>query len=255
LKVYADITTKGITVYSSGAGDSGMWETTFVPLPSGLFDANGRNEAPLNLPKFKAKSVVLVANTRKTIIRIADSPTGEQWELISKTFPIGSKMNETTHIFDGSKFVNDKGESRFFMAALPVETCNTIVKIGEALTGSIYNLELIDTVEHVLLRQYTSVISGGAVLILLPQDEGLRLLHIANGLPRSVGDISNNPQHREDEFSRYLQGIEKTALTKAVFLYREYEDISKWQWLHDHFVCFSGCEITFNMLQLQNKAS
>ena len=246
MKIYVDVTAKGVTVYASGSGDNGEWETTFVPLPSGLFD-NSSDKTPLNLPKFKAASVVMIASMRKTIIRVTDFPATEnQWALIRQVFPIGNGMNENTHIFDASEFVNAKGKSCFFMAALPIETGNMITKIGEALTGSIYQLESIDTAEHILFKRYTT--QSGAFLILLPQDGGLRLLHIADGLPRWASDISNNPNHRESEFSRCIQNIETT--TQAIFLYREYADISKWQWLHE-IISASGVAIEEKQFSLK----
>ncbi|MCL2217051.1 MAG: hypothetical protein FWB91_08550 [Defluviitaleaceae bacterium] len=235
MRIYADVTTKGVTVYEPRRG--GVWETTVVPLPPGIFDV-ADIKAELNLPRFKASSVVAVANLRKTIIRVANiSPVKKakvltqdaKWELVRSAFPIGDKMNENTHIFDGGEFVNEKSEARFFMAALPKEISEIIARVGEALVGSVHRLARIDTVEYILLKRYAG---EAGVLILLPQDEGLRLLAVAEGLPLSFHYISNHPGHREGELLRYLQSIEKFVMTRAVCLYGEFEHISKWQWMH-----------------------
>ena len=226
-KIFADVTTKSVTVYSPGKG--GVWETVFVPLPVGLFD-DANSDVVLDLPKFKASTVVLVANLRKTVIRVADVPFGkhDRWDLASSAFPIGDKMNESNYVFDGSVFAGKSGESRFFMAALPAEISETFARIGDALVGSSYRIERIDTAEHILMRRYAPESRGTAMLILLPQGEGLRLLAIANGLPQAIHYISDHPDYREAEFLRCAQNI-----TKAIFLYSELEHISKWRWIHD----------------------
>ncbi|MCL2839223.1 MAG: hypothetical protein FWE05_00490 [Defluviitaleaceae bacterium] len=231
-QIFADITSKGITVYTPEK--NGAWKTALTPLPSDFF----RQQVAVDLPKFKSSSVVLVANLRKTAIRIVDIPISkrkyDKWELVSSTFPIGEQMNENTHIFDGSEFITKGNEvSRFFMAAIPIEISEAITRIGESLVGNLYRLERIDTVENILLKRYSPESHNGIVLILLPQDEGLRMLTLANGLPESAYYISNHVTHRKAEFLRGLHSIGKKPSIKVVFLYHTLEHIVKWGWIHD----------------------
>ncbi|MCL2577821.1 MAG: hypothetical protein FWE27_07210 [Defluviitaleaceae bacterium] len=198
-----------------------------IPLPpetfSGEFDFSA-------LPKIKTNSLVLVANIRKTVIRIAELSEGsvlsteKQWSFVEDNFPLGEKMNEDTHIFDGCVFKNNNGQSRFFMAALPVFISDAIAKIGVALTGSIRRVARLDTAEYILFRKYAAEISEPA-LIFLPQESGIRILHIAENLPIAAHYISNNPLHREDEFSRFYSSL-KSPPVKTVFTGDE--DEFKW---------------------------
>jgi len=278
-QIYAEISTDNALIYTPGKGKNDMWETIRVPLPPGLFGIPGMESniiSSLNLPRYKSSNLVLVANMRKTVIRVATVPPRKgnkpikpaaQWELVRSAFPLGEKMNEKTYVFDGCEFTNGKGDTCFFMVALPMDISGIIAQIGEAIAGSSYRLSRIDTVEHVLLKKYISqstketltFAKDGEVLILLPQDGGLRILHITAGLPQTTCYISNHPSYRTNELTRYMQALQKhgghridnaqiqhgsvhvsseskhTAPLNAVFLYSEPEHISKWQWLHDNF--------------------
>ena len=196
------------------------------------------------LPKIKASSVVLVANTRSTVIRVArldefsQKPKkltmGDKWQLVLDNFPISSKMNENTHVFDGSIFTNKNGQTCFFMAALPINVGEELVKIGVGIFGSVHSISRIDTAEHLLFQKYLA--SGaegnidGALLVFLPQDEGLRVLHIENGLPIGAGYIGNNPMYREDELRRFIVGA-KVQVGRAVL--PDCENECDFDWLED----------------------
>jgi hypothetical protein len=152
--------------------------------------------------------VVLIANTPKTAVRIASSDNENRWEIVKKFFPIGELMNENTHVFDGSLFANSNGQSRFFIAALPVLACEKFAEIGVKLTGSIHRVVRLDTVEHVFFKKYCA---SDYSFIFFPQDNGIRVLHIAENLPNAAFFISNNPAHREDELLRFFESLGETA--------------------------------------------
>jgi len=211
-----------------------------------LSDAEEAEE--LNLPKINVPSIILVANTRKTAIRIANIDDSviikngnisqdTQWNLVQKTFPLGEKMNEDTHVFDGSIFVNENGQSQFFIAALPVNICNIFAKIGVRLTGTIHRVARLDTIENILFKKYTAISEmHESVLIFLPQDDGLRLLHITANLPNATHYISYNPLYREDEFLRFYNSFcnsqdSETINKRAIFL--KNNTALNWQWLRD----------------------
>lgn len=219
--IYAEISSDGVTVCD-----------THIPLPPevfcGDFDfGDASTVAALSLPKIKTNSLVLVANTRKTAVRVADI-TAEgtltlsqdtQWRFVQKNFPIGDKMNEFTHTFDGSVFTNEAAkrvaQSSFFMVALPIAVSDIITKIGVALTGSIHNVARLDTAEHILFRKYSAL--HESAFILLPQEGGLRVLRIEENLPVVAHYISNDPEHREGEFMRFF-GIIKSPPKVAIFV-------------------------------------
>lgn len=152
--------------------------------------------------------MVIVANTRKTIIRVAQEAGG--WDVIKEHFPIGERMNEDTHVFDGSLFT-ENGQMRFFMTALPISICDEIAKKGAEIAGSIHKIKRMETIEHLVFRKFCG--QAGDMYIFLPQDQGIRVLCIKDALPHSVYYISNNPNHREAELSRIYDGQ-----TEAVIL-------------------------------------
>ncbi|MCL1883278.1 MAG: hypothetical protein FWF81_05945 [Defluviitaleaceae bacterium] len=176
-----------------------------------------------NLTVPKIKSLVLVANTRKTAARIARISTPslarhEQWGLIEKSFLLSDKFNENTHVFDGCIF-NKNGQSRFFMTALPIDICDIFAKVGERITGSIRRVERLDTIEHILFEKYAQE-DDESILVILPQEDGLRILHILKGLPNAVHYISANPLHREDEFMWFLNvgGVISCEKLRLIFI-------------------------------------
>ncbi|MCL2049940.1 MAG: hypothetical protein FWG87_14555 [Defluviitaleaceae bacterium] len=149
------------------------------------------------------KKTVLVANTHKTIVRIADvggvlSPTA-QWQLAKELFPLGDSLNADTHVFDGSYFVNSNGQMRFFITALPVLICEQLTEIGAQAAGSVHRIRALDTAEHILFRKYTKCKNGASVIIFPHDDHGFRALYIEDGLPCATERFSDEPEYRENE--------------------------------------------------------
>jgi hypothetical protein len=193
------------------------------------------------------KKIILVANTHKTILRIADCDASQKdrWQIIKDNFPIGEKMNENTHVFDGIFFMNANGQSRFFMTALPVVICEEFVEIGVGITGSVHRINRLDTSEHIIFRKYVhSCGNGEAVFVIFPHnDDSLRVLYITNGLPGAAHCISNDSAHRENEFLRFYETCDAR---RAILLTREGID---YEWLKLIFekdgVTFSEEELDF----------
>ena len=173
--------------------------------------------------------IVLVANTRKTIIRVADIPppapdAAAKWELVRQNFPLGSKMNERTYVFDGSMF-SSEGNSRFFMAALPMHTADVIAR----LAPSIHRIKRLETIEHILFRHYAPTTLDSFCLALL-QGDGLRILHMAHGLPCGAYSISNISPLREAEAERTWRSLH-TPPSRVVFLRNNRPpDANCWDW-------------------------
>ena len=163
---------------------------------------------------FKSKrrfwsSVVLVANTHHVSVRIAEVQkenltNDEQWALVKSNFPYGASMNADTHLFDGCIFVNEKLQIKYFMVALSKKIADSITNIGIDLAGNLHRINRIDTIEHLLCRNYNSY-----EMIIFPQELGLRIIYFANNLPERVRDINNHPSQRDDEFRRFFAGFEQ----------------------------------------------
>jgi len=188
----------------------------------------------------KNKSAILVANVRQAAIRVVDiyekptegvfhalvqrikkiKPPG-RWELVKSAFPIGEKMNENTHVFDGTVFTNETGAMVFLMAALPVSITEELTTTGVSLFGTVYNISSLDTVENILFKYYAEQKISEPFWVVFPQGESFRILFLAEGLPRAAWHVSNHPEYREGEVLRFLQGCKeekKTTLRRAVVL-------------------------------------
>jgi len=203
--------------------------------------------SPLPLAGSLAKSTpsVLLANTSQAAIRVADVPSQEklmlgpnvnikeiwqfnkakianfmkkasdQWEMITTVYPIGAKLNENTHVFDGTMFTNRDGVSRFYMTALSFDAADEIAKTGIAMFGKAFRLKRIDTVEHLIFRHYAGQ-GSDAMWVVFPQGDGFRILLLTDGLPKAAWHVSNEPRFREGEILRCLHGSKNLHLLKPI---------------------------------------
>lgn len=190
-------------------------------------------------------SAVLLANMPQVAIRVADIPNHEklaigpnvalkeiwkfnkakfanfmkrasnQWEMVTAVYPIGSKFNENTHVFDGTMFTNSDGVSRFCMAALSFDIADEIAKIGIAMFGKAFRLKRVDTVEHLIFRHFAGQ-GSDAMWVVFPQGDGFRILLLTDGLPKAAWYVSNEPRFREGEILRCLQGSKNLHLLKPI---------------------------------------
>jgi len=160
---------------------------------------------PRRKPPSAGSRVVLIANTHKVVIRVAEltgrdrrlSPA-TKWRLVQDNFPIGAFLNADTHIFDGSVFKNSEGEHRFMMAALSKAIAEPMGEMA-AEKWKVSKLLRLDTIEHMLFRQFAN---EGHKWVVFPQSEGFRILHINNSLPQGANYISNHPEFRNLELER-----------------------------------------------------
>jgi len=208
---------------------------------SNINEIENLQEALSETPKLKWLKLTgelrVVINSSRTAVRIAKLPgdkplkPDDEWVLVEESFPIGGKMNETTHVFDGSIFSNNirTEERRFLMAALPIGICEAAGKLGEAIFG---RPKCIDIIEHMVMRHYADC-AQDVMLILLPQDEGLRILHMVRGLPHEVYAISKTPDIREDELSRIWQGLLEDIPSRVILL--DSCSDSEWTWVQKFF--------------------
>ena len=183
-----------------------------------------------------ASRVVLIVNTHRVVIRVADlaahklplDPAAE-WQLVQEHFPFGPVLDENTHIFDGSVFDNADGGCCFMMAALPRAVSEAAAKIGIEQWGSVHKLERLDTIEHMLFRHYVDK-NPKPLWIVFPQDLGFRVLSIDSGLPKGAHYIRNHPVMREVEFDRAWQ-VDRPGC--VVLLASDDGSEDKYLWLRD----------------------
>ncbi|MCL2356299.1 MAG: hypothetical protein FWC70_03930 [Defluviitaleaceae bacterium] len=183
---------------------------------------------------------IVVANTRKTYVRIADTA------IFREHFPMGKRMNEKTHVFDASFFENKCGKKCCFMAALSVEAAEELVQLAPAAADanafeSVHRFVFkkparvtrIETAEHLAFRKFCPLYESAFVF--LPQDDGLRVLHIHDNLPAAAHFISNNPAYRAGEFLLFCNSLEN--LPKIAVVRNEAE----FAWLREHAIIPEEC--------------
>ena len=167
--------------------------------------------------------VTLLANTHKTIIRIAELSKHDRWltpktkwRLVQENFPFGTLLNEDTHIFDGTLFTNKAGKRCFLMAALPKIISEAIADMSIKNWGNIHKIQRLDTLEHMMFKHYAHVAdksrdeTGKRIKnhapqwVIIPQEEGYRILVLDEGLPKNTYRVSNHPELREAELDLVL---------------------------------------------------
>ena len=177
----------------------------------------------------RARTLSMFANTHRTLLRIEalDSPVRSQeqeWELFKSAFPFGERLNESSHIFDYTVVENSGGEKRALLAAIPAEFSDSCVRLGKEITRSIHRIKSLDFVENLILKKFAALSQNGeSFLIVLPQDNGFRLLSASRGLPVDVYFISNHPDFRAQEFLRFWRCsffLESVSATVVLFATR-----------------------------------
>ena len=162
---------------------------------------------------FKGKKIVLVANFKKTIIRVADVhdfnhkrgflrkkiADDDAWEVIRAVYPIGPSINEQTYLFDISVF----GGKKYVCFGMPVDLCEKLAQTGKELSGSLHKVSRLETIENFVFARHCR----GDKVIVFPQDDCNRVLAIKDGLPEKAFFISNHPTRREVEFERLLESL------------------------------------------------
>lgn len=183
---------------------------------------------------FRGKKLVLVANCKKTIVRIADAQMlsgrglfrrkmsdSDAWEVIKSVFPIGPSINEETHLFDISHF----GKSRYVCCGLPVDLCEKLAEVGKELTRNIHKVRRLETIENMMFAKHCFEDK----IIVYPQDDSFRVLTVRDGLPENAFVISNHPDRREAEFERILACLgEKREINASFFTLLGADDDLGW---------------------------
>jgi len=188
----------------------------------------------------KISRAVLIANTHRVVVRAAKLTKRDrwltpknQWRLVQESFPLGMMLNENTHIFDGSLFINKAGQRCFTMFALPKAISEAVAEISIAKWGNIHKLQRLDTIEHLLFKYYTRranktrdknrkpIKIPKSQWVIFPQDLGFRVLFLNDGLPCGAYYVSNHLTFREIELER-VWGI--ATPSSVTILTRSFDD-------------------------------
>ena len=172
--------------------------------------------------------------------------TGD-WELMSSIFPFGDTLNENTHIFDYILYEGKNGGKKVISAALPIAFSDRAANIGRSVVGTIHRLGSLDFVENLLIQKYADLsLNGDSFMVMLPQDDGIRLIITSVGLPFDVFFISNNPSFRTKELDLFWDNRDPDISYKSlkVVLYRVTNGNDEdFNWIEDvckeRRVCFS----------------
>ncbi|MCL2373371.1 MAG: hypothetical protein FWC78_08230 [Defluviitaleaceae bacterium] len=235
---YVLIEETAATIYAAAGKNS--WEQDELPFCGQQLEdmANPENlqqlvanAAKLKLPRLMGE-LRLVMHSHRTAIRVAELPAekpkkpSSEWAIIEENFPLGGKMNENSHVFDGSIFANPSGQQHFLMAALPMEICEAAGKLGEGIFRRKNKIKAIEVIEHLVMRHHAGQ-AEEMTLIVLPQGDRLRLMQMVNCLPCQVYAINSNPEYRENEFSRIWKAFNENLPTKLLVL----DSGQEWEWL------------------------
>lgn len=200
----------GFSFLPFGENVFGEWEAMLEALRT--YETGFVKEFENKRRGFLPPEIILVANTRHTVIRVGKCEgSGKKltpeakWEWVKKVFPLGRAVNENSHVFDGCIY-SAKNESCFFMAALPLGLSDAITRFGVALVGSEQRLARLETLENFLFSRFCAQDNKAERLwITFPQDGGLRVLVISQGLPQAAHFLPTLPHIREGALNRVYQ--------------------------------------------------
>ena len=206
-EVFLAVSGCGACLFSDGKA----LDKTFVPLdPEGTAEDIAKQIKEGLKFDFRRKKLVLAANSKKTIIRVVDAndfshkrgyfgkkiTDGDAWEVVKSVFPFGPSINEDTHLFDISLY----GDNKYVCFGLPIDLCEKYAQIGKELTGSLHRVIRLETIENLIFAWHMN----NSGIVVFPQDDGLRVLTVEEGLPKNAFFISNHPDRREAELERIL---------------------------------------------------
>lgn len=150
------------------------------------------------------RAVTAVANTSRAVVRAAGLAAGMKltaeagWALVKENFPLGTAMNENTHIFDGCVYEGESG-ALFLMAALPLELAEEVTRevalyLGgdtasdeRRITHFEKKIARVEILECLLFRRFcTAVDKQGVQWVVYPCEAGVKILTLARGAPVCV---------------------------------------------------------------------
>jgi hypothetical protein len=136
---------------------------------------------------------------------------------ILQSFPFSDEFNESNHVIHYGVFRAPAGPDILFIAALPLEIANALVKMCQLLGISLYNIKRIEPIEYTLLNKH--ITHSVSICLCLRQENGVRLLFAANGIPTGIHYISDDPIHRITELDRLW--LWQASLPECVILFAD----------------------------------
>jgi hypothetical protein len=142
--------------------------------------------------------------------------------------PHGESINEGTHAVDYDLF----SDSVLFVAALPLALSEAMTSMCRIWGVPLHNIKQLGVAEHALLRRYST-----ADCLCLPQENGVRLLFLPDGVPTGAVYVSDAPAYREQELDRLWQ-TGYPLPKQAILLTKKPAD--SFDWLRSYFMLRSA---------------
>jgi len=133
------------------------------------------------------KKVIFLLNTSQTIIKLSED------SLLAQDL----SYEKDGYIINCSIFDNKK----MWTSATPKSLPNYLIEMCRLKKIRTGRIQVIDTLDYRITR-YLSKLYSSILWILLPQEPGIRLIVLQNGIPLSSYFFSNNPDFRENELTR-----------------------------------------------------
>lgn len=188
---------------------------------------NPQTMAKLLASPLSGRKILFLLNISSTIIKLSDNTdstaSGEVLtEEILTLFTLPPGKQSADYVFSH----NIEGE-RIWMTAVPAEISNSLIKMCRLKGIRPGRVKIIDTMEH-RMACYLGGLYQSSLWILLPQEPGIRLIILQEGIPWGCYFFSNDPDFRIWELTR-LWLCQLNPPQYAVILGRN----SNYAWLKD----------------------
>ena len=179
--------------------------------------------ANLLASSLSGRKILFLLNISSTIVKLsvnASDDFAKEETLIPLTLPFGKQS--TDYVISNSI----EGE-RMWTTAVPAEISNSLIKMCRLKGIRPGRIQVIDTIEH-RMAYYLGGLYLSPLWILLPQEPGIRLVTLQEGVPGGCYFFSNDPDFRIRELAR-LWMCQSDPPQYAVIL----DESSDYLWLED----------------------
>jgi len=164
------------------------------------------------------RKLLFLLNTSQTIVRLSDETVTASD--IEKTFPFVKQPEEYVFSYD---IIGEKT----WITAVPSETPISLVEMCRLKGVRSGRIQAIDTLEYRMSR-YLGNLHKSPFWLLLPQEPGIRLITLQNGMPILCYFFSNDSNFRLQEITR-IWLCQPTPPQSAYIL----SDNPAYLWLHE----------------------
>ena len=137
------------------------------------------------------KKILFLLNTSHTIIKLSEESLPSQYLSYEKA----------GYILSHSNFLNKNANKRIWTSATPKFIPNNLVEMCRSKKIRIGRIKAIDTLDY-RITHYLSKLYDSVIWIFIPQEPGIRLIVLQDGIPINVYVFSNNLDFRYNELVR-----------------------------------------------------